>query len=195
MSEEPRNQNQMVMYLMGGIIVLLVAVVGILVARNNSPAANIAPVPNATAANPAPSGQAQDPAGGQTGAPTGMGGAPAAPANFDPKTATKVPNGMTPKQFVEEYYKAIEAGKWDEAFKHLPADKQASQDVASFKAQIEGYGVNGYSVGEETKQGSDVVVSADQVTTSYGTFMNGWVFTKDGESFVLKSKAVTGMKQ
>lgn len=135
---------------------------------------------------------------GQTG--TGATGGTAAqgasqePASFDPKTATKVPAGTTPEAFVKEYYEAVTKKDYATAFTHLPADKQAGSSAEALKQQLEGYGITGYEVTKATEQDGKFVVDADQITQSYGTFANSWVFVKNGNVWVVQSKAVTGMK-
>ncbi len=132
---------------------------------------------------------------GMGGAPAGMGGATAAPpANFDPTTATKVPADSDPKKFVDAYYAAVMKDDYATAFKHLPADKQTGSSPDALKQQIEGYGVTGYTITSAAQQGDSYTVNADQKTSSYGTFSNTWVFVKNGNVWVLQSKAVTGMK-
>jgi hypothetical protein len=125
-----------------------------------------------------------------------MGGsaAPAAPSSFDPASATKVPAGTTPEKYVDEYYAAVMKKDYKTAFAHLPADKQAGSSPDALKQQIEGYGITGYKVTSATQQGDQFSVNADQVTSSYGTFANTWVFVKDGNVWLVQSKAVTGMK-
>ncbi len=202
--EQSQNQKYLVIGL-AVVALVLAGVIAYLVIGSNT---------SANPASPATTGvggtqqQAQVPP--QTGGATGggaMGGAtgggatggnaaaaPQAPANFDPKTATKVPANSDPKKFVEAYYASIMKDDYKTAFAHLPADKQTGSSPDALKQQIEGYGVTGYTITSASQQGDQYTVNADQQTSSYGTFSNTWVFVKNGNAWVLQSKAVTGMK-
>ncbi len=194
--EQSQNQKYLVIGLAVVALVLAGVVAWLVLGSNNSADTASTGTPAATAGA---AQQTQVPAGQQ--APAGMGGAtggtaaaPQAPANFDPKTATKVPSGSDPKKFVDEYYAAVMKDDYATAFKHLPADKQTGSSPDALKQQIEGYGVTGYTITSGAQQGDQYLVNADQVTSSYGTFSNTWVFVKNGNAWVLQSKAVTGMK-
>ena len=175
------------------VVIVLVGVIGYLVINSQNqqvaePAA--APITGAPAQTP-PAGMGQAPAGMGQGATGGTG---AAPADFDPAKATAVPKDSTPEAFVKDYYEAILKKDYASAFKLLPADKQAGSSADALKQQIEGYGVTAYTVTQAAEQDGKFIVNADQVTQSYGTFSNAWVFVKNGDVWVLQSKAVTGMK-
>lgn len=181
MSESASIQpNKTVLIMLGIIIVLLVVMVGVIMAKSSSD------VPSPTAAAPAstPTGDTG------AGAPAGT-AAPA--ADFDPTTATKVPEGTSPEDFVAAYYDAILAGDWETAYAAQPAHKMTGS-VADFQAQIEGYGVVSYTVTGSSEQGEQYLVEVDQETGSYGTFTNQWVFMKADGGWVVQDKAVTGMK-
>ena len=73
---------------------------------------------------------------------------------FDAKTATKVPAGTTPEAFLKAYHEDVIAGKYDEAYKMLPLDKQKSYgDAKSYAEQVKGYGITGYKLGKPVEQG------------------------------------------
>ena len=198
--EQSQNQKYLVIGLAVVALVLAGVVAWLVLGSNNS--GN--PASPATTDLGAAQQQGQVPAGQPStatagGAPAGspMGGAaaaPQAPANFDPKSATKVPAGSDPKKFVDEYYAAVMKKDYATAFKHLPADKQTGSNPDALKQQIEGYGITGYEITGASQQGDQYSVAADQKTSSYGTFSNTWVFVKNGNVWVLQSKAVTGMK-
>ena len=76
----------------------------------------------------------------------------------------------------------------------LPAAKKAGSSPDALKQQVEGYGVVGYKVVSATEEGNKATVVVDQQTSQYGTFENTWVFQKDGDTWLVASKAVTGMK-
>lgn len=188
MSEQTQNNNTLVIGLVV-VAVLLAAIVGVLVWQSNASK----PQPAAQApATEAPQGGAPQ---GMGGAPQGMGGAaPATPAEVDPKSATKVPEGTEPEAFVKGYYAACDKGDWKSAFDALPADKKAGNSPEALEQQVSGYGVKSFEITGAQVQGDQATVTVDQVTGSYGTFENTWVFVKkDGQWFVA-SKAVTGMK-
>jgi hypothetical protein len=194
--EQSQNQKYLVIGLAVVALVLAGVVAWLVLGSNNSADTASTTTPAATAADQ----QAQLPAGHPSttstagGATGGTAAAGQAPATFDPKTATKVPAGSDPKKFVDEYYAAVMAKDYATAFKHLPADKQTGSSPDALKQQIEGYGITGYTITAAAQQGDQYSVNADQVTSSYGTFANTWVFVKNGDVWVLQSKAVTGMK-
>lgn len=175
MSEQTQGSNQQVLVI--GLIViaaLLAGIVGVIVYQQ-------------TKAVP-PAVGTEAPA---TGAPAG---APPAAANFDPSQATKVPKGTEPEAFVKAYYTACQEGDWQAAFDALPADKKAGNSPDALKEQVSGYGVKSFAIAEAKVEGDKATVLADQVTTSYGTFVNTWTFVKKDGAWLVESKAVTGMK-
>jgi hypothetical protein len=198
--EQSQNQKYLVIGL-AVVALVLAGVIAYLVIGSNSSANPASPA--TTGVGGMPQQQAQVPpqtggatGGGAMGGATGgnAGAAPQAPADFDPKTATKVPANSDPKKFVEAYYASIMKDDYKTAFAHLPADKQTGSSPDALKTQIEGYGVTGYKIVSAAQQGDQYTVNADQQTSSYGTFSNTWVFVKNGNAWVLQSKAVTGMK-
>ncbi|MHB1340700.1 MAG: hypothetical protein ACYC77_11665 [Coriobacteriia bacterium] len=125
-----------------------------------------------------------------TTAPAGM--PPAATGEFDPATATKVADGVTPEQHVEKYFSSIISGDYQTAYDLLPADKKAAQDAASFGEQLAGYGITEFTMGETTKEGDDTKVSAT-ATMAGGSFDYVWTFTTVDGKLVVKSRELAGM--
>lgn len=116
------------------------------------------------------------------------------PADFDAKAATKVSSGTTPEKWVDEYYAAADKGDWTTAFDHLPAAKQTGSSPEELQKQVAGYGVTGYKITSSAAQGDEATVIVDQQTSQYGTFENTWVFKKQGDTWLVAGKKVTGMK-
>jgi hypothetical protein len=113
---------------------------------------------------------------------------------FDEATAVKIPKDMTPKQWVEAYYKACDDGEWKVAQEHLPAAKQQVTTPEALKAQLEGYGITGHKIIDEREEGDTLQISADQETANYGSFTSVWVFIKSNDGqWLLKNKAVATM--
>lgn len=120
----------------------------------------------------------------------------AAPAatEFDPATATRVPDGETPETFVAGYFDAIVAGDFQAAYDRLPLDKKTSYgDVDTFGAQVKAYGVTGYTMGEITESGDETVVNA-AASMPGGNFNYIWTFVKDGKSWLVKSRELGSMQ-
>jgi len=182
MSEQTQNTNQMVVIGLAVVAVLLAAIAGILVWQQ-SQAAQI-PVPASTAA-PATAGGVQ--------APAGMGGANAVtPVEFDAKTATKVPDGMTPVDFVKAYHEAVKAGDFEAAYKMLPLEKQQSYgDAKAYGDQVKAYGITGYEMGEPVEEGDTFTVDATQVTPQMPIGYT-WTLKKVGDSWYCASRTMAG---
>jgi len=174
------------------VVVVLAAGLGYAVYNNNRAVPTITELPaSSTTADGSSDAAASTGAGtGAMGAATGA----AASTDFDPKTATKVAAGTTPEKWVDAYYAAADKGDWETAYNHLPAAKKAGSSPDALKQQVEGYGVVGYKVVSATEEGNKATVVVDQQTSQYGTFENTWVFQKDGDTWLVASKAVTGMK-
>jgi hypothetical protein len=170
--------NRTMMILLGVIAVLLVAIVAIiLLGRGGS---------TQTAGTPATGT-------GTTGAPAGMGAGTGAETPFDPATATKVEAGKTPEDHVKTYFDAVVAGDFSTAFKLLPASKQAEYgSEATFAEQLTGYGVTGYSIDSATEEGDEAQVTAT-ANMPGGAFQYLWVFVKDGDTWLVKSRTLPGM--
>ncbi|MRS11836.1 MAG: hypothetical protein EG823_02030 [Actinobacteria bacterium] len=113
---------------------------------------------------------------------------------FDPATATKVPEGETPEQYVTVYFDAVVAGDYQTAYDRLPADKKAAQDEASFAEQLTGYGVTSFRIDQVVEEGEETKVTAT-ATMPGGDFQYLWTFVKDGDGWLVKSRTLPGMGQ
>ena len=185
MSENARPAVNNVVIALIVAVVVLAAGLGYVIWKNNSSVPAVGDV--STGSNTATT--ATSTAGAGTGTGTSI-----VPTDFDAKTATEVPSGTTPEKWVDEYYAAADKGDWATAFKHLPSAKQTGSSPDALKQQVAGYGVTGYKITSATEQGDQATVTVDQETSQYGTFQNTWVFKKQGSTWVVAGKAVTGMK-
>jgi len=189
MPEETQSSNQqMIVYALIAIAVLLAAIIGFMI-YNQSKA-----LPGPTADGSAATQQAATPS--TATAPAGMGSAgTAAPGPFDAKTAAKVPAGMTPEQALKAYNEDIIGGKFAEAYKLLPLDKQTSYVSASaYEQQVKAYGITSYKTGTPTTSGTDVVIVSEQVTPQMPITYT-WTYTKVGNTWYVKSRVMGGTVQ
>lgn len=170
--------NKIVYILLGVIVVLLIGVVAAIALQGGNKAAS-------------PTGPT-NPAGTGTTPPAGMGTATA--DTFDPATATRVPEGETPEQYVETYFKALVDADYQKAYDRLPTAKKEAQDLKSFSDQIAGYGITGYEMGQTTVEGEDTKVTCSAVTGA-GNFEYIWTFTKVDDKWVVKARVLGGMGQ
>lgn len=186
MTEQVQKSNQQTLVIgLGAIAVLLAVIVGVVIYFQSQ--ASSIPAPTAGAA----AGSA-DAASAAATTPAGMGQATA--AEFDTKTATKVPAGTEPEAYVKTYYEACDTGDWKAAFDALPTAKKAGNSPDALKEQVSGYGIKSYKITSAKVAGDKATVIVDQETGQYGTFENTWTFVKDGGDWLVESKAVTGMK-
>lgn len=169
--------NRSIVILLSVIIVLLLVVVGYFLFFNKGASDTVA----------------TDTAATDTGAPAGMTGT-TTDAAFDPATATKVPAGETPEQYVVAYFDAVVAGDFQTAYDRLPADKKAAQDAAAFGQQLAGYGVTAYTIDNVAEEGDQAEVTAT-ATMPGGAFQYLWTFVKDGDGWLVKSRTLPGMGQ
>lgn len=181
MSPEPAPaQNKTVIYLLGAIVVLLVALVAIFVVTSNN-----------KTATPADS-TAQTPSATTTNTPTtqpGMGSSTG--ATFDAASATKVPSGTTTEAYVKKYYQSILDKKFDVAFKMQPAASQQGQTVADFQqTQEQMYGMTAFKVVNSSTQGDTATVEVEQTLGANGTWGAIWTFVKYNGEWVVKSRQV-----
>ncbi len=187
MSEQTQNTNQMVVIGLAVVAVLLVAIVGILIYQQST--AVPAPTPVGTQGNTGMGG-VTDATGGGMSAPAGMGSS--APTEFDAATATKVPSGTTPLEFVTAYHEAVAAGKFEEAYKMLPVDKQASYGNAeAYAEQVKAYGITGFEIGEPVEEGDTFSVAATQVTPQMPISYT-WTFKKVDDTWFCASRTMGG---
>lgn len=187
MSEQTQNTNQMVVIGLAVVAVLLVAIVGVLVYQQT----NAVPAPTSPVA-PADAGGAMGGApAGMGSAPAGMGGA-AASAEFDPATATKVPSGTTPLEFVTAYHEAVAAGEFDKAYKMLPVEKQQSYGNAeAYAEQVKAYGISGFEIGDPVEEGDTFSVVATQITPQMPiAYM--WTFKKVDDTWFCAARTMGG---
>jgi len=181
---QSNNQQQVIVYALVAIAVLLAAIVGFMIYQRTT----ALPAPTATAPTSTSTSAA---AGSSTsGAPAGM--TQAAPVAFDPKTATKLPAGTTPEQALKAYNEAILANKFDVAYKLLPlAQQQSYGSPDAMGTQIKQYGITGYKLGKSTASGSDVTIVAEQDTPAMNITYT-WTYTKVGDTWYLKSRTMGG---
>lgn len=178
MSEKTQsnNQNTIVIALVV-VAVLLAALVGVLIYQQ-AQAAKTAQLTGASTTTDASSAGANSAiTSNQT----------AAEAPFDPKTATKVPAGMTPEQLVKAYNEDVVAGKYDAAFKLLPAAVQTKTygDAKSYAEQLKAYGISGYKMGKPSGSGDTQSIVAEQQTSAMAIAYT-WNFKKvNGEWYVV----------
>jgi hypothetical protein len=184
------NNNQMMVYALIAIAVLLAAIVGFMIYDQT---ANKVPSPTV-------SGTGTSATSATTGSSTAGATTPQMPpastaGPFDPKTATKIPVGMTPAAALKTYNEDILAGKFADAYKLLPLDKQQSYGSASaYEQQVKAYGITSYKVGTPTTQGSDTVITAEQVTPQMPITYT-WTYTKVGDTWYVKSRVMGGTVQ
>lgn len=178
-STQPNNQ-QTVIIALAVVAVLLAALVGVLIYQQ-SQAAKIAQLAVPAAQEPS---AAQAPA---TGAPATTASGP-----FDAKTATKVPAGTTPEEFLTAYHKDVVAGKYDAAYKRLPLDRQQSYvNASSYAAQIKGYGISGYKLGKPVEKGDTMSIVGLMENPSMPISYT-WNFKKVGSTWYVVSRAMGG---
>ena len=180
-----KKQQQLVIGLIVVAVILAGAIV-IIATRPNSTASNTnqSTVTTSTASGTGAAGNATD-AGTGTSTDT---------TTFDASTATKVPSGQTPAQFVEAYYKAVVGGNFTGAYDYLPQAKKEGQSKADFATQLKSYGITSYKMGSSNQSGDTLTIDADEITAGYGTFTTIWTFVQQNGSWLLKSKAVAGMQ-
>ncbi|MGB4593037.1 MAG: hypothetical protein WBI63_04585 [Coriobacteriia bacterium] len=174
----PAGPNKGVLALLGVIVVLLGVIVAIIVFQK--PATTTTTTTGGTAGTASTATSATMPA--------------AATGEFDPATATRLKDGVTPEQHVESYFNSIISGDYQTAYDLLPADKKAAQDAASFGEQLAGYGITEFKLGETTTSGEDTLVNAT-ATMAGGSFDYVWTFTKVDGKWVVKSRELAGMGQ
>jgi hypothetical protein len=169
------NNQQMIVYALTAIAVLLAVIVGFMIYQNmQGPSA-------ANSTTPPPT--SNDAAGIAAKMPP-----QAQPVAFDPKTATTLPAGMTPKQALTTYMEDVKTGKYAEAYGLLPLAQQKSYGTPdAYGAQLKAYGITGYKVGEPTTNGSDVLIVSEQDTPAMNIGYT-WTYTKVGSAWYVKSR-------
>lgn len=111
-----------------------------------------------------------------------------APAS-ETATPTVVPAEETPEQFIGGYFDAVIGGDYEAAYERLPADKRAEQDLESFSASLEGYGITGYSIDgvSSSETTAQVLVTASMPA---GTMQYVWTFERSDDDWVLVSRGL-----
>jgi hypothetical protein len=178
----PARQNRTTVILLGVIALLLIVVAAILLTQGGDKTPG-SPTGNAGGGNTSSN---------TTG--TTMPGTGTTPQPFDPATATKVPAGETPDEYVKKYFEAVLAGDYAAAYERLPADKKAAQDQASFAEQLKGYGISAYTIDDVSEKGDEAQVYAT-ATMAGGSFQYLWTFVKGGDGWLVKSRTLPGMGQ
>ena len=192
MSETARSSTNTIVIALVVVVVVLAAVLGYSIWKNNNavPAVSDVAAGSATGAGAA----AGTGAGAGTGATTGgtTGGTTGAPAAFDAKTATKVPAGTTPLEFVKAYHEEVMQQKYEDAYNKLPLDKKQSYgDAASYGSQVAAYGITSYEIGAPTESGDTWTVAATQVTPQMPITYT-WTLKKVGGQWYVVSRAMGG---
>ena len=176
--ESAPAQNKTAVYLLGVIVVLLVALVAIfLVTRSSTPTSTAAVPPSSTPST-------------ATSATSMPGIKPSTGADFDPAAGTKVPAGTTPDAYVKLYYQSILDKKWDVAFKMQPAASQVGGSVQDFQATQTGYGMASFKVVTSSSQGDTATVDVEQDLGTNGKWGALWTFVKYKSDWVVKSRQV-----
>jgi hypothetical protein len=177
MSENAPNTNRTVMILIGVVVILLAALVIVVIMRQPA---------GTTATTPATSTPAAS-----TVATAQQGMASSASQPFDPATATKVPAGTQPKDFVAGYYQNILDKKWDAAFKMQPAASQAGGDVSGFQSTQKMYGMTSFKVVGQKIVGTTATVVIQQDLGTNGIWGATWTLVKNGDTWLVQSRAVS----
>jgi hypothetical protein len=169
------NSQQMIVYALVAIAVLLAVIVGFLVYQNMS----AIPAPTASSTT-APGGiETQMPAAAQ-------------PVEFDVKTATKLPADMTPEKALKAYNDYVLAKKYEDAYKLLPlAQRNSYGTPEAYQAQVSQYGITSFKMGKPQTNGADVSIVTEQVTPQM-TVPYTWTYTKVGKDWYAKSRAMGG---
>ncbi|HSQ22501.1 MAG TPA: hypothetical protein VLQ52_06885 [Coriobacteriia bacterium] len=174
-TEAQAAPNKTMLILLGVIVVLLAAIVVIFFVRGSAEPVATGTGTEAPAATPTMPGAV-------------------APVEFDPATATKVPAGETPEQYVITYFDAVVAGDYATAYNRLPTDKKAASTEAEYAAQLQGYGITTYTIDSATEEADEAEVLAT-ATMPGGAFTYLWTFVADGDGWLVKSRTLPGMGQ
>ena len=190
MSEQAQTNNQqVVVYALIAIAVLLAAIVGFMIYNN------MASKGASASAGAASSTVDQSAAAASSGTSAGVAAqmpTPAAPVPFDPKTATKLPAGQDPAAAMKTYSDAIMAGNWAAAFNLLPAGgKKTYGTPEAMGSQLKSYGITGFRVGTPTTSGSDTSIVLEEDTPAMNITYT-WIFTKSGSDWLVKTRSMGG---
>ena len=182
MAQNQQGQQRTIMILLAVVVVLLVAIVGVVIYTSQQKTPAVATTAGSSLAGATTS------TGGATAGQPGM--APSTAAPFDAKTATKVPSGTTPQQYVSAYYQSILDKKFDVAFKMQPASSQAGT-VADFQATQEGYGMASFKVISANIAGNTATVDIEQDLGANGKWGALWTLQKVGADWYVESRKIS----
>ena len=184
MAQNQQDTQRTVMILLGVVVVLLVAIVGIVIYTGQQKNAPVAAGTGTTGVASSPTTSTGQP----TQANPGM--APSTAASFDAKTATKVPAGMTPDKYVASYYQSILDKKFDVAFRMQPATSQQGT-VADFQATQQGYGMKSFKVVSSNIAADTATVDIEQDLGTNGTWGALWTLKKVGGDWFVESRKIS----
>lgn len=183
MSDQAQPNQQTIVYALVAIAVLLAVIVGFMIYQGSQR------IPSPTANSGV---SASDSAAANISAQMPP---QATEVEFDTKTATKLPDGMTPEKALKAYNEDIMAKKYDEAYALLPLAQQKSYGSAeSYAAQISQYGITSYKIGKPDTKGSEVQIVSEQNTAQINVTYT-WTYKKVGKSWYVKSRDAGGAVQ
>jgi hypothetical protein len=173
---EQRMDQQTVMYVLIGVVVVLVGIFGYMVYARSQPDAGI---PAASPAGIAQNSATPADPNAATGATPSQTAPAASTAVADPKTSTKMV-GADPKAHVTTYYNAVVKGDWKTAYALLPTTTRAQLGTVQQYGQAQqGYGIKSYKVTGVQATGDKTVVTVSMQASSIA-FSNAWTFSKAG---------------
>jgi len=183
MSGETQSSNQQtITYALIAIAVLLAVIVGFLVYQQ-------------TRSIPAPTASSSSTDQSAANIAAQMPSTSAAPAKFDPKTATKLPSGLTPEAALNKYSAAVTGKSWADAYALLPlAQKQSYGSADQYGQQVGQYGITGFKLGKATTSGADTTIVQEEDTPQMNITYT-WVFEKIGNDVFVKSRTMGGQIQ
>lgn len=190
MSDQTKNNNQMVVIGLAVVAVLLAAIVGVLVWQQSNSA-----LPAPTATTDTSTDAASTSATTTDSATSGMTGTTSTEdVEFDVETATKVPDGQTPEEFVKAYHEAVAAGDYAKAYEMLPLAKQQSYGSAdAYESQVSAYGITGYTMEDPVENGDDSVSIVATQETPQMNISYTWTFKKVDGNWYCASREMAGM--
>ena len=188
MSENAKSQTNTVVIVLVVAVVVLAVGLGYYIWSQNQAVPEVTSLPAGSAG--AATGDTAATTPGSTG--TMPGATSSEPVAFDPKTATKVPKGTAPADFVKAYHEAVMKGKYEDAYKMLPLDKQKSYgDAASYGQQVAAYGITSYELTQPKETGDTWTVVATQVTPQMPIAYT-WTLKKVGGEWYVASRTMGG---
>jgi hypothetical protein len=183
MSDQAQTNNQqMIVYALVAIAVLLFVIVAYMIYNSSRQV----PAPTASSTVSSADSAAANVAAQMPTETTAV--------EFDTKTATKLPSGMTPEKAVKQYNELVMAKKYDEAFELLPlAQKKAYGGTAEeYTAQISQYGITSYKIGKADKDGDNVMIVSEQNTPQINVTYT-WTYTKVGKDWYANTRVPGGV--